>query len=187
MRHKYSTETIVLSRAPVAEESALLTLLTREMGLVRARAQGIRKPGAKLASALATFAEADAILVAGKEGWRVSGALLRENWFRALPRMARLRAGRVASLILRLVHGETPDPALFDTFKAFLSALAEFPESLHDAAECLAALRVLSALGLDAGELPDDGLFTKESLALVSENRSAYISRVNRGIAASGL
>jgi recombinational DNA repair protein (RecF pathway) len=187
MRHKYPTEAIVFSRTPLAEESALLTLLTRDLGLVRARAQGVRRPGAKLASSLATFAESDLVLVAGKEGWRVSGALLRESWFRKLPRAARTRAARIASLILRLVHGETPDSSLFETFKAFLSALSEFPQSLHDSAECLAALRVLSALGLDAGDIPEEGLFTPESLSSVSDNRSSYIVRVNRGIAASGL
>lgn len=187
MRHKYPTEAIVLSRSPLAEESALLTLLTRDVGLVRARAQGVRKPGAKLASALATFAEADVVLVAGKEGWRVSGALLRENWFRTLPRAARVRAARIATLLLRLVHGETPDPALYDTFKAFLSSLVEFPETLHDSAECLAALRVLSELGLDAGEIPEEGLFTPESLSRVAADRSSLIVRINRGINASGL
>ncbi len=187
MRHKYPTDAIVLSRTPLAEESALLTLLTREVGLVRARAQGVRKPGAKLAGALATFAESDVILVAGKEGWRVSGALLQENWFQKLPRAARVRAARISTLLLRLVHGESPDATLFDTFKAFLSALADFPESMHDPAECLAALRLLSALGLDAGEIPEEGLFTSESLLSVADNRSVFITRVNRGIAASGL
>jgi len=187
MRHKYPTEAIVLSRAPLAEESALVTLLTRDVGLIRARAQGIRKPGAKLASALATFAESEIVLVAGKEGWRVSGALLRESWFRTLSRPARTRAGRIASLLLRLVHGEIPDPALFDIFKGFLSALADFPEPMHDSVECLAALRLLSALGLDAGEIPNGGAFAAHTLASVAGKRSELVARVNRGIAASGL
>ena len=189
MRHKYPTEALVLARTPVGEASALLTLLTREVGLVRARAQNIRAPGAKLSAALATFAESELVLVAGKEGWRVSGALLRENWFQRLPREARIRAARVSALLLRLVHGEAPDQALYETFAEFLAALSSLPEAEHDAAETLAVLRILSVLGLDAGDIPGAGgaPFSSASLALVAKERSALIARVNRGIAASGL
>ena len=38
MRHKYVTRAIVLARAPLAESASLITLLTEEFGLVRARA-----------------------------------------------------------------------------------------------------------------------------------------------------
>jgi DNA repair protein RecO len=187
MRHKYPTEAIVLARTPLAEESALLTLLTRDVGLVRARAQGVRRQGAKLASALQTFSESEVILVAGKEGWRVSGALLRESWFRELTPEARVRAARVATLVLRLVHGESPDPALYAIFAEFLSALSCEPEALHDAAECLAALRFLAALGLDEGGLPSGGAFSEATLSEIARDRVSYIKRINRGINASGL
>ncbi|MDE1919605.1 MAG: recombination protein O N-terminal domain-containing protein, partial [Patescibacteria group bacterium] len=81
MRHKYETRGIVLSRAPAGETNALVTLLTPGLGIVRARAQGLRRSGAKLAAALATFAESEVVLVRGREGWRVTGAVLEENWF----------------------------------------------------------------------------------------------------------
>ena len=86
MRHKYDTRGIVLSRLPLGEANAFITLLTPELGLVRVRAQGIRMPGAKLASALATFAESSLVLVRGREGWRLAGAVLEENWFKRLER-----------------------------------------------------------------------------------------------------
>jgi recombinational DNA repair protein (RecF pathway) len=189
MRHKYPTEAIVLSRSPIAEASALLTLLTRDVGLVRARAQGVRMPGAKLSGALATLAAADVVLVAGKEGWRVSGAVLRESWFQKLSHAARERAGRIATLLLRLVHGEAPESTLFDTFDAYLAALATYPEERHDALETLAALRLLFILGLDAGGIPgeDADPFAEPALDAVTTGRAVFIARVNRGIAASGL
>jgi DNA repair protein RecO (recombination protein O) len=188
MRHKYPTRAIVLSRAPLGEASALLTLLTREVGLVRARAQGLRLPGAKLSGALTTFSEAELVLVLGKEGWRVSGAHLAHHWFEELPRAARLRAARVGSLVLRLVHGESPDPLLFDSVASFFETLSVRPEAEHDAAECLAALHILHRLGLDAGEIPGgEAAFTPTSLAQVAQDRSAFIARINRGLAASGL
>jgi recombinational DNA repair protein (RecF pathway) len=188
MRHKYPTRAIVLARAGVAEESALLTLLTRDVGLVRARAQGLRKSGAKLAGVLPTLSESDIVLVAGKEGWRVAGALSAENWFTRLPRSAREAAGRVAALLMRLVGGESPDAALYDIYAAFLAALASVPEAAYGAAECLAALRILAALGLDAGALPEGSeTFSLEALRGVERQRAAFVARVNRGIKASGL
>ncbi|MFZ1987858.1 MAG: recombination protein O N-terminal domain-containing protein [Minisyncoccia bacterium] len=189
MRHKYPTEGIVLARTLVAEESVLVTLLTKELGLVRARAQGVRKSGAKLSSALQTWAESEIILVHGKEGWRISGALLKQNWFSHITPDARARASHISSLLLRLIHGESPDQTIFAIFTGFLSALATLPEELHDPLECLAALRLLAALGLDAGDLPGTipALYTPESLVEVAGNRADFVARVNRGISASGL
>jgi DNA repair protein RecO len=197
MRHKYASPAIVLSRTPLSEASALITLLTPEVGLVRARAQGVRKPGAKMASALQTFVECDVTLLRGKDGWRLAGALQTNNWFAKLERPARMRAGRIANLLLRLVHGDSSDresnDQLFTLFREFLSALAETDATLgeteQDAAECLAALRLLHVLGVDAGEIPGTvtGGYTPEFLETVAENRADLILRINRGISASGL
>ncbi len=162
---------------------------------MRARAQGVRRPGAKLAAALATFAESSLVLVRGKEDWRVAGAVLEENWFtRIETASSREVAARVSGLLLRLVAGEVHDPKLFLIVRGFFEALAPLPfgspdaGDAHEAAEVLAALRVLAALGLDAGEIPGEvSEFTPSLLADIREARTNYIARINRGIAASGL
>jgi len=189
MRHKYETHGIVLSRSPVGEASSFVTLLTPELGLVRALAQSVRNPGAKLASALATFALSSVVLVHGRDGWRLAGAVLEENQFGKLPSAdARRRAVRVSGLLLRLVAGEAQDAALFPIMKGFLEALSELPQDSHASIEILAALRLLAALGLDTGELPGGvSAFTPEILVAVVADRAGYISRINRGIEASGL
>jgi DNA repair protein RecO len=195
MRHKYSTPALVLARSPLSEASALITLLTAEEGLIRARAQGIRKPGAKMASSLQTLMESEVILLRGKEGWRLTGALRVKDWFAELERPARMRAGRINSLLLRLLSGESADPEIFSIVLEFLEALAqcsdepEERERQQDAAECLVALRILHILGVDAGDIPEsnEGLFDPLLLQSVVENRESYIVRINRGIAASGL
>lgn len=189
MRHKYETRGFVLSRSSVGEASTFVTLITPDLGLVRALSQGVRKSGAKLAHALATFAESDVVLVRGKEGWRLSGAVLAENWFAKLGRTEpRARAGRICSLLLRLVAGEAHDSALFPVVKGFFEAMATLPDDMHEAAEILAAIRILSALGFDDGELfgaPSD--FTQSLLSDIQKNRTRYIARINRDIEASGL
>jgi recombinational DNA repair protein (RecF pathway) len=196
MRHKYTTTGTVLARTPIGEASAFITLLTPDLGLIRARAQSIRKPGAKLASALQTFSESDVILVRGKEGWRLSGAILGRAWFTELAGPARLRAGRITSLILRLVHGESSGElsdstaVLFSLFSDFLSALVILQtEEESDAAECLAALRILRATGVDSGDIPggETGDYSLETLSLITAHRAEYIVRINHGISASGL
>ena len=188
MRPRYHTEAIVLGRTPHGEASASLSLLTPEFGLVRARAQGIRSSGAKLAPALQTLALADVILVRGKETWRLSGALIGERYAATLSPSSKARAGRIARLLLRLMQGESSDHAPFFILKGFLEALPSLPDAEADAAECLAALRLLQTLGLDAGDLPgDDYDFSADVLQAIEVGKRTYVTRVNRGIEASGL
>jgi DNA repair protein RecO len=190
MRHKYATTGIVLSRTSIGEASAFITLLTPDLGLIRGRAQSIRKPGAKLAPALQTLVESDVILVKGKDGWRLSGAVLVKDWFTELQTPeVRLRAGRTAGLLLRLVHGESLDPIFFALFSAFLTTLVESDQATQDAAECLAVLRFLHALGFDAGEVPGgvSDTFAPAYIEEIEARRAEYILRINKGIAASGV
>ncbi len=179
MRHKYDTCGIVLARTAVGEANDSIAILTQEVGLVRARAQGVRKSGAKLAHALTTFTESEVVLVQGKEYWRIAGAVLKENWFLRMSRAeTRTRAARVANLLLRLVAGETRDSALFEIIRNFFESLVTLSEEKHEQAEILTVLGILAALGLDTGEIPEE---IKEG------NYTSYIRRINRGIEASGL
>lgn len=189
MRHKYETRAIVLSRSSVGEASTFVTILTPDLGLVRALSQGVRKNGAKLAHALTTFAESDVVLVRGKDGWRLSGAVLVENWFARLDRAEpRERAGRICSLLLRLVTGESNDQKMFSVVRDFFEALVSLPTGMHESAEILAALRILAVLGLDVGDISnEETAFAPELLAEIARNRTSYISRINHGIDASGL
>lgn len=186
MRHKYAVRGIVVARLPVAEESVSVLILTDELGLIRARAQSVRKAGAKLSHALQTFAESEVIVMRGKDGWRLSGALLIDNWFQKMPPGARPLAGRVAGLLLRLVPGESADERLLPILVGFFSALSTLPETEWEAAEALAALRILHTLGLDAGEMPEGDGYGNDTLAAVGE-RLSVIARINKGIEASGL
>lgn len=183
MRHKYETQALVLGRMPLAESAVLVTLLTEEFGLVRARAEGLRKPGAKLAHTLQTLDRAVVTLVRGKEGWRLSGAFLEEQLFPALSRSARLRVSRVNGLLLRLMQGEGGDGEVYELMREFVTALPSLSEEEQDSAECFIALRLLAHLGLDAGAIPDSNGYAP----LAPEQRRELVTRINRGISASGL
>ena len=192
MRHKYETRGIVLSRTPFGETHAHLALLTPDLGLVWARAAGLRRTESKLAHALVTFAESDVVLVRGREGWRVTGAVLEVNWFSRLATLdARRRAARVAGLLLRLSPGESPEHSPFAIITDFFEALAHEAEQVREGAEMLAAAHLLATLGFadveNAREEEVVSPFSPENLARVADDRDHYITRINRGIAASGL
>ncbi len=186
MRHKYDTQGLVLARTPIAEAGMLVTVLTPDLGLIRARAEGLRRSGAKLAHALQALCESDLMLVRGKEGWRLTGAVLGRDRFQALSRTGRMRVARVAGLLLRLVHGDSDDPELHRLFTEFTEVLPELSEEEQANAEALVALRLLAALGVDAGGIPPEG-YGPDALTYAEAHRAELISRINRGISASGL
>lgn len=185
MRHKYSTRAIVLGRRGRGEANLSLTLLTEDIGMVEARAQSARRPAAKFAAALQTLAESEVMLVRGKEGWRIAGAILKENWFTALARPSRTRAGRFFALLARLSGDEQNEVPLYPLAAAFLAFIATATEEDQDAAEIFVVLKLLAALGLDAGEAPEH--LDAAALETVRAHRASYVARINRGIEASGL
>jgi len=190
MRHKYFVNGLVLARFPFAEDSVSLILLTDELGLLRASARAIRKPYAKLASSLQTLSESKMSLVHGKLGWRLFGAQYTQQWSPKLSFLARSRVARVNELLIRLAPGEMKQVSLYDTFIGFLKALDEFPEEFHESIEHLAALRTVHAFGLDDGVLPEQfgkSIYYPEVLRSLCEDSRQYVTRINRGIAASGL
>ncbi|MEK7604428.1 MAG: recombination protein O N-terminal domain-containing protein [Patescibacteria group bacterium] len=170
----------------MGEANALITVLAAELGLVRARAQGVRRSGAKLAPALTTFAESTLVVVRGREGWRIAGAVLETPWFaRFTTRETRDTAARVVGLVIRLAPGEGENTELFSILESFFTALATCSPEMYEAIEILAALRILAVLGFDAGGIPTG--FSLKVLKKVMSERLVYIARVNRGIEASGL
>lgn len=187
MQHKYRTEVLVLARHPVKEHDATVVLATPDFGIIRARTAGLRKPGSKMAAGLQTLMESNIALIRAKDGWRLAGALSLRDWSKELSFESRKRFARVSELMQRL-SGEDPEPRLYEEARSFADALSKLPEEEQDAAECLAALRVLHILGHDAGDMPGDFCnYKPDALALITGERKSYIARINNGIIASGL
>lgn len=69
----YSTDAIVLKIEGVGEADIAVWLLTRELGLVIARAQSARKESAKMRGYLQTFVQLKVSLVRGRYAWRITG------------------------------------------------------------------------------------------------------------------
>lgn len=189
MRHKYDTRAIVLGRVHVGEATSLIALLTQELGLVFARAQSVRRSGAKLAPALATLAESDVVLVRGKQEWRIAGAVLRESWYARFSYAAREHSRQMVGLTLRLVTGESREPELFTIVSSYISALSELPIELLETAEMLSTFRMLTVLGFaerdpTIGAIDD---YTPAFLSSIARDHARITTRITTGLAASGL
>ncbi len=150
MHHIHHTEAFVLGSRPKGEDSKILFLFTRELGLVYAHAQGLRKLSSKLRYTLQDLSRVQVDLVRGKEVWRVTTAVPAEagGRLRRAPANAAVFA-RIASLLIRLVTGEEANEELFGVLSRAITLLDQ--ESLssekYRMIELLSVSRILTALG----------------------------------------
>lgn len=194
--HIYTTRGIVLGERPAREADRVYTIFTKDLGLVRASATGVRKDLSKLRGHLEPFSLATVSLVRGREYWRLTSAELVYNLETRLSGTPELflAFAKNLSLLEKLVAGEEKHTELFED----VAAVAELiivegnisvidPESV----EILLAARILFNLGyLSAEEAFGpllEGKLTAETLKAVSESKKSLIKAINQGIQSSQL
>ena len=72
MHHIYHTEGIILGSGNFGETGKYYSVFTRDLGLVFASAQGVRKMSSKLRFVLQDFAYLKIDLVKGRDFWRIT-------------------------------------------------------------------------------------------------------------------
>lgn len=149
--HIYHTRGIVLSSVSTGEANVFYYLLTEDLGLVGATAQGVRHARGKFKTMLQDFAHVGLDLVRGKEVWRITGVFEEERTGRLAARGPQnlILFARIASLVRRLVRGEEQNRELFRCMVGaheFLTTETLSPV-LVPAFEALSALRILALLG----------------------------------------
>lgn len=112
--HIYTTKGLVLSKRALREADQIYSILTRDLGLVRASATGVRRESSKLRGSLEPFSISTVSLVRGKEYWKLTSAELLQR----LPNSQSL--ARPFALLERLVPGEAENSELFDALEANL-------------------------------------------------------------------
>lgn len=120
--HIYTTKGIILSERPLREADRVYQILTRDLGLVRATALGVRKEASKLRGSLEPVMLATVSLVRGKEYWRITSALSMKK-VKPFPGILRPLA-----LLEKLVQGEARHPELFDAIEKELLSSEEKSE-----------------------------------------------------------
>ena len=182
----------MLGKRGVGEAHTLVWLLTHDLGLVRAKATSARVEHSKLRYGLETLSVGRYCMVRGKAEWKLTGV---ENISHALARTdheRRTRSGKIAKLLLRLIHGEERVPALYKTVVEGLQAIARAATVADaEAVETVLVLRVLAHLGY----LPHtqalaqfiEGEYSVELSAEALKSRSLLVRAINESLIATGL
>jgi DNA repair protein RecO (recombination protein O) len=194
MHHIYHTHGFILSSKNIGEANKIFTFYTREMGLIRAMAQGVRLHKSKLRFTLQDFSYINVDFVRGKEFWRVTSAkhissfpLLRaEN-------QSILLTARVSKLLERLCDGESPNEEIFDDLVQALYLLDDdnIAPSSREALELHLVLRIMNNLGYigDSTMLSKylSSSFDYDKVESLLKERQSIIAHINKALNESQL
>lgn len=194
--HLYQTEAFVLDDRPIGEANRIYYLLTPDLGLVTATAQGIRLLKSKLRFHLDKYSHVRVVLVRGKEIWRLVGVEKTGEYGNIYGDSAKVKfAAKIFTLLRRFIQGESPQRLLFQDLKKSLDylagdALITEEKKLLASWEQVAVLRLLHFLGYikDTSKLVSFLEFTEWSEDILREadvNRGALVGVINEAIEAS--
>jgi DNA repair protein RecO (recombination protein O) len=126
MSQTYKATGINLKSIPLGEADKILTILTREHGLIRAVAPGSRKPKAKLGGRSELFVVNELLLSKGRSLDRLSQAERIESYPRLSRDLAKLTVSQYwAEVVLYQTPSHEPNAALFDLFCQRLAHLVD--------------------------------------------------------------
>ncbi|PIP55530.1 MAG: hypothetical protein COX06_02665, partial [Candidatus Zambryskibacteria bacterium CG22_combo_CG10-13_8_21_14_all_42_17] len=160
--HIYTTKGVILGERSIREADRVYSILTRDFGLLKVTAMGVRKESSKLRGSLEPFSLSNISLVRGKEYWRITSAVVIKNI------SASSAIARPLVLVLRLVQGEAPNPELFDAVEeAILSG--EHHDDMFE-------VNIVSKIIFHLGYLKESDMFLE---------KKPLIKAINEGIQAS--
>jgi len=193
----HTTPGFVIDSRPHGEAGKLLSIFTRDYGLVLASAQGIRLEKSKLRYYTQDYSFGNYSLVRGKEFWRLTSAMHDTN-----PRIARIPRietqqliARLALLLRRLLHGEEPHAELFQVIEAcsdFLNQNESISIEQLKTLESITVLRMLHALGYigkdaELNEVKDSNALSAGMLTSLAGKRASMNQHINKALRESQL
>ena len=149
MHHIYHTEGIILGSKNYGEAGKYYSLLTRDLGLINASAQGVRKISSKLRFVLQDFSYVKVDLVRGKDFWRLTSASKTNKLDNISKNHISFEIfANIARLLKRLLAGEYPNQVLFLDLLNGLHFLEKTKsETEAENIEVIIVLRILNNLG----------------------------------------
>ena len=193
MSHRlYTTAGFIVESRPYKEAGKILSIFTRDLGMVTAVAQGIRLGTSKLRYHMQDYALIDVSFVRGKEIWRIVGA----------ERSALDSIGvhldplfiRSLQVLRRLVQGEEKNEALFATILSVRDFLDGSSSEDRSIIEPIIMLRMLRHLGYiqiqsELGVFLHDDSFAPDVLDAMrnSVTKSLAIKEINKALQESHL
>jgi DNA repair protein RecO len=192
----HTTPGFIVDTRPTGEAGKLLSIFTRNFGLIMATAQGIRFEHSKLRYHAQQYTFGEFSLVKGKEFWRLTNAADDSRVdFLHLNNESKEFIARLASLLTRFLHGEEEHSVLFDVVHeaaVFLSAQKDIAGVNLKAFESIIVLRMLNTLGYvgsdkTVAEYCKDASITRELLNRAEVDRQLMNQHINRALRESHL
>jgi len=188
MHHIYHTEGIILGSRNFGEAGKHYSIFTRDLGMITATAQGVRKMSSKLRFVLQDFSYIKIDLVQGKNIFRVTNALKTNKLEQITKQQHTFEVFiNIARLLKRLLAGIEPNEALFADLLNGLSILekTQTKEDLRNI-EAIIVLRILNNLGY----IGEDEILTnlikspfEENLVFeISKDRIKVLHKINKAL-----
>ena len=194
MHHIYHTHGFILASRNKGEANKMLTIYTREMGLLRAMVQGIRLHKSKLRFALQDLSYSNVDIVRGKDIWRVTSASNVTTFpYARSSEPSLLIITRVSKLLERLCDGEESNEKIFDDFIQTLYLLDDMniAKSSREALELHLVLRIMDTLGYigESDMLKEylGGNIDLNKTELLLKEKRSIISHINKALNESQL
>lgn len=153
--HIHHTEGYILGSAGVGEANRYIIILTRELGVIGAVAQSVRRIESKLRYALQDFSHARIDVVRGKQSWRITSAQALHDLDTIHIDQAKLRPYvRTLMQVRRLCSGEEPNEELFVMLGGAFGFLVTKTLSNEELEgwELVVSIRILHNLGYLSGQ-----------------------------------
>ena len=191
--HIYTTDGIILKRTPFGEANVLLHILTEDLGLIMASARAARLSVSKLRPALQEYALVSLSCIKGKNGWKVTNVVEKGSFYFEYPDHTHQVVAQIATLLLKMISGESPHPEIFQIVKTGFEFLKSLPEKDIPNFEILSVLRILYQLGyvssseLSRTDLDNSVEWNDELLEKLGQSKKILVGLINKGLKESHL
>ena len=151
MHYIYQTEGIVLKSVDFGEANKYLFVFTKEFGLIKIAAQGLRNVKSKLRYGLQELSIAQLSMVQGRSIWRMTNSVCESNLCFSLSKNKEklIVVKHILNLLMQLLSGEEKNEELYVTIKKAFSFLEEnnFNKEQIKSFENIIVVRILYCLG----------------------------------------
>jgi recombinational DNA repair protein (RecF pathway) len=198
MHHIHTTPGFIIQVRPYGEAGKLLSIFTRDFGLIMVTAQGIRLEKSKLRYYTQEYALGLFSLVKGKEIWRLTSAdslassLSYSSGAILIPEISPRKEfiAKIALLLRRLLQGEEGRREVFAVVQScfqFMNVCQSLTDDRLATLESLLVARVLHWLGYIGDDVDLNGHvrsfeITSELLDLLKEKRTILNKHINKAL-----
>jgi DNA repair protein RecO len=194
MHYIYHTHGFILSSKNTGEANKVFNIYTKELGLVRATAQGVRLHRSKLRFSLQDFSYIKVDLVRGKDIWRVTTASAVCSFPLArTKRESLIVIAQISKLLERLCHGEESNERIFTNLiqSLYLLDTEEIDSYSREALELYLVLNIMNALGyIGESKILNEYLgvdFSSLKIRSLLRDKKPIISYINKALNESQL